>query len=122
MKALLFLAPLLAFQYSSEPNNEQDQKTFYKICTSHPQDSSTVKGIQVILYTEVSKLICEEKDIAIYANKWWDIVKMNCENATGCTSEINTFDTEEHAKLGFEKAKEYYKDEKKFVLKKLSLE
>ena len=120
--SIFFLFPLVVFYYSNQQPKSDHEKTFYYFCDSHSKYPSTVIGVQTILYTDVSKIICVEKDLSIQTSKWASLVEKNCQNAKGCTSDLNYYYAEDEAKAQFKKMKEHYKDEKKFILKKLSFD
>ena len=116
---LLLILPILLNQQSLRNEQSKKPQTFYYFCVSHSVNPSSNK--QVILYTEISKINCEESELGKQSKKWTSLVNENCKNQAGCTSDLNYYPTENDAKVKFQKMKERYADSKKFSLVKLEL-
>jgi len=111
----LILAVTLLGQINPVNNSEN---TFYYFCVSHAKYSS---GKQVILYTKVYQITCEEKNIPEKTKEWATLVEKSCENPTGCTSDLNYYRSKEDAEKQFESTKHLYRDAGKYTLKLVEL-
>lgn len=118
--ALLLIAPFL-LPVNKFTGNVKNEKTFYYYCDSHSMDPQSVKGKQVILYTEVYKITCEEERISDKTVAWAALVDAACENERGCTSDLNYYETKEEAETRLKETKKHYSDTEKYTLKKMEL-
>lgn len=121
MKPLIFFLFGGLMLFSFRPLHEYSKSTLYYFCISHSMYPQSIKGKQTILYTPVYKFEGEANDISKRVAAWGDYVRKVCENNLGCTSDLNTYPTFESANEQQAKAKEYYSDTTKFILKKVEL-
>ena len=119
--ALLLGLPIFISTQFFQDKKPHSKETFYYFCVSHSKSSETNKSKEIILYTSVLEITCEEKEIRQQSTKWGDFVDKNCQNESGCTSDLNYYKTREQAEAEFQKIKEHYRDVQRFVLKKIEL-
>jgi hypothetical protein len=117
--ALLLGLPIFISTQFFADKKPHSKETFYYFCVSHSKSSETNKSKEIILYTSVLEIICEEKEIRLQATKWGDFVDKNCQNESGCTSDLNYYPTKEDAEVQFQKMKEHYKNSQKFTLNRV---
>ena len=113
MKALSLLAVIVVLTSF----NLRNTKEMYYFCTSRSMTTGAEQGRETVLLTHVKLLVAEEEDTKTMAKAWGSLVKKQCNNAGGCTSDFNYYPDEASAIKQFEKAKVKYGDTSRYAIK-----
>ena len=119
MKPLLILFFAAFLSYGFQATRESSRPVSYYFCISRSAYSQSAMGKQTVLYTPVYKFEDEKNDISKRTEAWAQYVKEVCENKLGCTSDLNYYTSFDSANEQFNKARAYYGDTSRFILKKI---
>lgn len=111
---------LVGFIASSFNSSHNVETAYYYFCVSRSADRAAEK--ESVLITSLKELKAGASQVKSLTNKWSALVKSKCENASGCTSDFNSYTTKATAIEQLEKAHKNYSDAKKFEVKIVEFE
>jgi len=116
---LFLLIPLSLFSFNKPVHPLT--ATYYYFCYSHAMNLSMVNPAtkQYIQYTEVKSITCEVADLKKKVKEWQALVESNCHNQTGCSSDLNYYETAEKAKMQLQKLQLSYRDTTRYQLQRV---
>jgi hypothetical protein len=92
-------------------------KTYYYFIFSHPVNDAGSSQNKVVKYSEVKKFVGTSKDLAVLVKHLTTQFQDNCENASGCTGELNNYPSEEQAKTRLKVWRERYNPDHSMIEK-----
>ncbi len=96
--------------------------TAYYFCYSHSSRPLEDAEIQNILYTDVREIHKEDQIIQNKTYEWSTLVKGQCKNKNGCTSDLMYYETAQQAHSSLQELLAMYDDPKRFKMDKVALQ
>ena len=118
MKQILLFSMAALFIGATVLPRKSDNGKVYYFCDSRALDQNNVTGKQVIQYTGIKTLINNRDSIWKKTYEWATLSHGNCENPSGCTSDLNSYDTYEQAEAELDDVIKNASDTAHFILRK----
>ncbi|MBK7357645.1 MAG: hypothetical protein IPI45_14135 [Saprospiraceae bacterium] len=118
MKLLSLLSLLILFTFACSKDLTTSKNIVYYYCSSHKWTKEESK-IAYILYTDILKINKDEQAIKEKTSDWGNYVKVRCKNTTGCTSDLNIYNSAEEAVARRNEMFDIYKNSEKYQIEKV---
>lgn len=117
MKFVMLCCCLVVFAVS-ETAVATKNNTVYYFCTSRAMSQKEVKEKQYVFYTSIHTIPCDAQKIKALTKAWADKINSDCKNKTGCTSDLNVYNTAAEAEKQLNGFIQMYNDPNKCFLAK----
>ncbi|WP_139256374.1 gluzincin family metallopeptidase [Flavisolibacter ginsengisoli] len=108
-----------ADEFSAANNNIPVTKTYYYYVISRPMADIGSSQNNMIVHTEVAQITCLTTEFLDRVRATAIKVKQACKNATGCTNDINSYNSIEEAQAGLKRLLDRYNKNGRMVVKVL---
>jgi hypothetical protein len=119
MKQVLLIS-VLSFLFGKPDNlpEAKKDKIFYYF-DSRAWDRNDFSKKQVIQYAEIKELANNVDSVRKkLLMEWGSLAHQQCENASGCTVDLNWYPSYEAAKIEYDKMIKKYSDTSRYIIKK----
>lgn len=116
-QVLLFSFGALFIGATIIPRKSEKGKIYY-FCDSRALDRKNETGRQVIQYSDIKEMANNKDSIRNKMYQWGALAHAQCENTSGCTADINRYDTYEQAREQLDGIIKAASDTSRFILRK----
>jgi hypothetical protein len=104
---------------SSNTSGKAEAKTYYYFFFSRPMLDMGSPQNRVIVHTEIKQITCTPEELSKMAGPVFKQIHDGCENAGGCTSDFNTYDTMEIATAALQRWLKRWNEKNNMLVKVL---
>jgi hypothetical protein len=118
------IATTLGLSSDSEntpPTAQGVAKTYYYFFFTKPMIDAGAPENRMVKYTDIQTITCTDAELSNNANPIFKRINKECENAAGCSSDFNTYETAEKAKAALERWLKPYTGSSRYIIKKMEL-